>query len=53
MKIITVGNLKGGTGKTTSTVNLAYSMSLLSRKVLVIDADLRPFHREYPDKYPH
>ena len=47
MKIITVGNLKGGTGKTTSTVNLAYSMSLLSRKVLVIDADpqtnLTPF----------
>lgn len=54
MKIITVGNLKGGTGKTTSTVNLAYSMSLLSRKVLVIDADpqtnLTPFFYESKPK---
>jgi chromosome partitioning protein len=49
MKIYTIGNLKGGVGKTTSAVNLAYSMCLLDKRVLVIDADpqanLTPFFR--------
>lgn len=44
---IVIGNLKGGTGKTTSAVNIAYSMSLMGKQVLVIDADpqtnLTPF----------
>lgn len=39
MYTITVGNLKGGVGKTTSVVNLADSLSRMERKVLVIDAD--------------
>lgn len=37
--VITFGNLKGGTGKTTSSVMIAYALSEMGYKVLLIDQD--------------
>lgn len=39
MHIVTVCNLKGGTGKTTTAVHLAHAYAAEGRRVLLVDAD--------------
>ncbi len=37
--VISLINLKGGVGKTVSSINIAYSLSKLGKKVLIVDTD--------------
>jgi len=39
MKLVAVGNFRGGIGKSTTTVNLAHTFAKMRQKVLVIDCD--------------
>lgn len=38
-KIYMIGSFKGGVGKSVSTINLAYSLAEMGKKVLAVDFD--------------
>lgn len=51
MKIISMLNIKGGVGKTVSTVNLGLCIAETGKKVLIIDLDPQANATQYLNKY--
>lgn len=51
-KVIALANQKGGVGKTTSTINLAYALVHKGQHVLAIDADPQASLTMYFDYNP-
>lgn len=41
MKVVTIGNTKGGAGKTNTAVNLAVAAATRGQRVLIVDADVQ------------
>jgi chromosome partitioning protein len=52
MKVISFSIFKGGTGKSTSTVNTAYALAKKGKKVLVVDVDQQASATRYLDLDP-
>lgn len=51
MKILSIVNIKGGVGKTVSTVNMAACLGEFGKKVLIIDADPQSNATQYLNCY--
>jgi chromosome partitioning protein len=52
MKVISFSIFKGGTGKTTSTVNTAAALAAKGKKVLLVDLDQQASATRYLDLEP-
>ncbi|AZV56776.1 ParA family protein [Clostridium sp. AWRP] len=51
MKKVSIVNIKGGVGKTVSTVNIAACLGELNKKVLIVDADAQSNATQYLNCY--
>jgi chromosome partitioning protein len=51
MKVVAVYNNKGGVAKTVTTANLAYNLSAIGRRVLMVDMDPQGNLSAYYDRY--